>query len=170
MTPETLALRIPVVVGPTAEVVHEGVRYMMPPESVHMPGTLFLYEKRVHIDVGRHQLEAKRRTADEPMTATPAQRAAKLAAVHGQRAKLYEKRQQLLDLGGDVLPFLTEITQRAPHKSGKAVEQLHGLLQRHGDDCLRAAFASAVKDDAFDVLAVELGCAAYKRAKRGKRS
>lgn len=170
LTPETLALRIPIVVGPTAEVQHEGVRYMMPPETVHLPGTLFLYEKKVHIDVGRHQLDARRRTADEPMTATPAQRSAKIAAVHGRRAKLYEKRQQLLDLGGDVLPFLTDITHRAPFKAGKSVEQLHGLLLRHGDDCLRAAFTSVVKDGAYDVLAVELACASYNRAKRGKRS
>ncbi len=44
--PEKLALRIPVFVGPTAEVMFEGVPYSMPPEATHVPGTLFLYEER----------------------------------------------------------------------------------------------------------------------------
>jgi len=45
--PEKLALRVPVFVGPTAEVMFEGVAYSMPPEATHVAGTLFLYEDRV---------------------------------------------------------------------------------------------------------------------------
>jgi len=39
--PEELALRIPVYVGPTGTVVHEGHAYSMPPEAISMPGTLY---------------------------------------------------------------------------------------------------------------------------------
>ena len=47
--PEELALRIPVYVGPTGTVVHEGHAYSMPPEAISMPATLYLYGQRVRI-------------------------------------------------------------------------------------------------------------------------
>ncbi|HLK40484.1 MAG TPA: IS21 family transposase [Polyangiaceae bacterium] len=40
--PEKLALRVPIFVGPTAEVMFEGAPYSMPPEATHIAGTLFL--------------------------------------------------------------------------------------------------------------------------------
>ena len=59
--PETLALRIPIFVGPTAEVMFEGVPYSMPPEATHVAGTLFLFEDRVRIVAGRFECEHRRR-------------------------------------------------------------------------------------------------------------
>ncbi len=47
--PQELALRIPVYVGPTGTVLHEGHPYSMPPEAISMPGTLYLYSDRVRI-------------------------------------------------------------------------------------------------------------------------
>ncbi len=47
--PEELALRIPVYVGPTGTVMHDGHAYSMPPEAISMPGTLYLYAHRVRI-------------------------------------------------------------------------------------------------------------------------
>ena len=44
--PEQLALRIPVHVGPTAEVLHAGCGYSMPPEAAGLPATLYLYRDR----------------------------------------------------------------------------------------------------------------------------
>jgi len=41
--PEDLALRIPVFVGPTAEVVHDTHLYSMPPEATGLSRTLYLY-------------------------------------------------------------------------------------------------------------------------------
>src|SRR5687768_9148193 len=64
--PETLALRFPIVVGPTAEVLFEGVRYSMPPEATHVAGTLFLYENRIHILAGRFEVTHRRRQKGEP--------------------------------------------------------------------------------------------------------
>ncbi len=60
----------------------------------------------------------------------PEHRAAKIAAVHGERAKLYEKRQQLLNLGPDALALLTELTHREPKLASRRVEELYDLLER----------------------------------------
>jgi transposase len=143
--PEDLALRIPVFVGPTAEVIFEGVPYSMDPQATHVAGTMFLYEDRVRIVAGRFETTQRRRSKGEPPAPLPEHRAAKLAAVHGVRAKLYEKRQQLLNLGPAALTLLTEITHRSPSKARGRVETLYALLELHGDDDLRHAIATAVK-------------------------
>src|SRR5712691_7909024 len=52
IAPADLALRVPVVVGPTAEVLHETHPYSMPPDAIGIPGTLFLYRDRVRIVAG----------------------------------------------------------------------------------------------------------------------
>ena len=81
VTPEKLALRVPIFVGPTAEVMFEGVAYSMPPEATHVAGTLFLYEDRVHIVAGRFESQQRRRGKNEPHAPTPEHRAAKIAAM-----------------------------------------------------------------------------------------
>jgi hypothetical protein len=55
--PEDLALRIPVYVGPTGTVLHDGHAYSMPPEAISMPATLYLYAQRVRIVAGRYEAE-----------------------------------------------------------------------------------------------------------------
>jgi transposase len=153
--PERLALRVPIFVGPTAEVMFESVPYSMPPDATHIPGTLFLYEDRLHIVAGRFEALHRRRQKGEPPAPLPEHRAAKIASVHGKRAKLYEKRQQVLNLGPDALALLTEITHREPKLSGRRVEDLYELLEKHGDDAMRAAIARAVHSGKVTVAAVE---------------
>src|SRR6185437_3748862 len=87
VVPEKLALRFPVFVGPTEEVMFEGVPYSMPPRATHVAGTLFLFEDRVHIVAGRFEATHRRRSKGEPPAPLPEHRAAKIAAVHGARAK-----------------------------------------------------------------------------------
>jgi transposase len=152
--PETLALRVPVFVGPTAEVMFEGVPYSMPPEAALVAGTLFLYENRVRIVAGRFEASHRRRSKGEPPAPLPEHRSAKIAAVHGKRAKLYEKRQQVLNLGPQALALLTEITHREPKLAGRRVEELYALLERHGDEALRAATGRAVERGTLSVAAV----------------
>lgn len=55
VTPETLALRFPVQVGPTAIVLFDTNEYSMPPEAIGLSGTLFLYRDRVRIVAGRFE-------------------------------------------------------------------------------------------------------------------
>ena len=144
VAPEKLALRIPIVVGPTAEVLFEGAPYSMAPEAANVSGTLFLYEDRVHIFAGRFESLHRRRRAGEPPAPLPEHRAAKVAAVHGKRAKLYEKRQQILNLGRDALAFMTEALHHDPKRQTRLVESLFDLLQDYGDDAMREAFRGAV--------------------------
>lgn len=164
--PEKLALRIPVFVGPTAEVIFEGVPYSMPPEATHVAGTLFLFEDRLRIVAGRFEALHRRRTKNEPPAPLPEHRAAKIASVHGKRAKLYEKRQQVLNLGRDALALLTEITHREPKLAGRHVEDLYALLEEHGDDAMRAAIARAVKAGNLTVGGVRRGLVGTNVVKR----
>jgi hypothetical protein len=126
----------------------------MPPEATHIAGTLFLYEDRVHIVAGRFEATHRRRTKGEPAAPLPEHRAAKIAAVHGKRAKLYEKRQQVLNLGADALALLTEITHHAPKLASRCVEDLYSLLEAYGDDTMREAIGRAVRSGALTVAGV----------------
>jgi transposase len=152
--PERLALRIPIFVGPTAEVMFEGAPYSMPPEATHIAGTLFLYENRLRIVAGRFEAVHDRRKKGEPPAPLPEHRAAKIAAVHGKRAKLYEKRQQVLNLGPDALALVTEITHREGKLAGQRFEELYALLERHGDKPMREAIAQAVAHHQLSVAGV----------------
>lgn len=167
--PEKLALRIPVFVGPTAEVIFEGLPYSMPPEATHVAGTLFLFEDRLRIVAGRFEAFHRRRKKGEPPAPHPEHRAAKIASVHGKRAKLYEKRQQVLNLGRDALALLTEITHREPKLAGRHVEDLYALLEEHGDDALRDAIARAVKAGRLTVAGVRRSLANSRPRGRDRR-
>jgi transposase len=167
--PERLALRFPVFVGPTAEVMFEGVPYSMPPEATLVAGTLFLYEDRVRIVAGRFEAVHRRRAKGEPPAPLPEHRAAKIAAVHGKRAKLYEKRQQILNLGPEALALLTEITHREPKLAGRRVEQLYGLLEQHGDERMREAIAKAVERGQLSVGGVQRRLPTSARGREGVR-
>ena len=165
--PERLALRIPIVVGPTAEVLFEGAPYSMPPRAANVAGTLFLYEQRLHIVAGRFEAWHRRRGKNEPPAPLPEHRAAKIAAVHGARAKLYEKRQQLLNLGADALTLLTEITHRDPKLASRRVEELYDLLDARGDDVMREAIGRAVRASDLDVAGVRRALSTLGARRRG---
>lgn len=153
--PENLALRIPTSVGPSGYVAFEGARYAMPPEAIHLPATVFVFEDHLRIEAGRFRSEQRRRSKDEPIE-TPAElRAARVAAVCGSRAKLYEQRQQLVELGPAALAFFTELVHRKPRTWPADVERLHRLLLDHGEDALREGLARAVALEVFQAAAVD---------------
>lgn len=152
--PENLAVRIPIFVGPTAEVSFEGVPYSMPPDATLIAGTLFLYEEKLRVVASRFEATHRRRKKGDPIEPLPEHRAAKIAAVHGKRAKLYEKRQQILNLGPDALSLLTEITHRETKRAGRRVEELYAFLERYGTDALREAVSYAVARNQMTVVAV----------------
>ena len=74
---------------------------------------MFLLEDRLRIVAGRLEATHRRRARSESPEPLPEHRAAKVAAVHSKRAKLYEKWQQLLNLGPKAPALLTEIAHRA---------------------------------------------------------
>jgi len=141
ITPDQLALRFPVVVGPTASVVFETNRYDVSPELVGLGGTIHAYADRVRIQVGGHEVWYTRRFGRHEHASSHEPRASRLAQVSGQRAKLYRKRQDLFDLGPEVVSYFDAIYQRRPHSWAPDAHRLHALLQ----DCGDAAFVSAVQ-------------------------
>jgi hypothetical protein len=149
VTPEELALRFPIVVGPTATVLHEGHPYSMPPEAIGIAGTLYLYRQRVRIVAGRFEANHERLFAPGARSTLPEHRAQLVAAVSGKRAKRYLQREHLLEVGGSALEYLTELTHRRPRLWVRDVEQLHELLQRHGAEALRQAFEQRLNDRLF---------------------
>jgi transposase len=153
--PEELALRIPVYVGPTGTVLHQGHAYSMPPEAISMPATLYLYADRVRIVAGRYEAMHPRKFAAQEGSSLAEHRAAMVAAVSGKRGKRYLKRQQLLELGEPAILYLTEIVHRRPRQWFDDVDRLHEILQRHGPEVLRRALEEGLKEQIFSASYVE---------------
>jgi transposase len=153
--PEELALRIPVYVGPTGPVLHDGHAYSMPPESISMPATLYLYAQRVRIVAGRHEAVHPRKFVAHEGSSLAEHRAALVAAVSGKRGKRYLKRQQLLELGEPAIRYLTEIVHRRPRQWFEDVDRLHVILQDHGPQVLRLAMESGLREQVFGASYVE---------------
>jgi transposase len=150
VAPADLALRIPITVGPTGMVSHETHSYSMPPESLGIPGTLYLYRDRVRIIAGRYEAAHQRLFGDQPAKSTlPEHRAQRVAAASGKRAKRYMQREHLLGIGRCALEYLTELTHRRPRVWISDVARLHDLLERHGDSALRAAFERGLAEHAI---------------------
>jgi transposase len=149
VAPDELALRFPVVVGPTGAVVHDGHGYSMPPQAIGIAGTLYLYRQRVRIVAGRFDAVHPRLFTSGEHSNLPEHRAQQVAAVSGKRAKRYLQRQHLLELGGPALDYLTELTYRRPRLWSRDVERLHELLAAHGSEPLRHAFAQGLTDQQF---------------------
>jgi transposase len=147
--PEDLALRVPVQVSPTATVVHDTNLYSMPPESAGFPGTLFLYRDRMRIVAGKYEATHPRLAGKGAKSTLPEHRAARLAAVAGQRGKQYLMREHVLEVGGSALEYLTEITHRRPRAWKAEIERLHEMLQTHGREAMAWAFERAVAEETF---------------------
>jgi len=153
--PKDLALRIPVYVGPTGTVLHDGHPYSMPPEAISMPATLYLYADRVRIVAGRYEVTHPRKFIAHEGSTLAAHRAAMVAAVSGKRGKRYLKRQQLLELGEPAFLYLTEIVHRRPRQWFYDVDRLHDILQSHGPEVLRRAMEEGIKDQVFGASYVQ---------------
>jgi hypothetical protein len=149
VAPADLALRVPVVVGPTAEVLHDTHTYSMAPDAIGIPGTLFLYRDRVRIVAGRFEAVHDRLFAHGAKSTLPEHRTAHVAAVSGKRAKRYLQREHLLALGRPALEYLTELTHRRPPIWIRDVDRLHTLLATHGEEALRTAFTRGLAEQAI---------------------
>jgi transposase len=149
VSPAELALRIPISVGPTGEVLHDTHGYSMPPESMGIPGTLYLYRDKVRIVAGRFEAVHKRLFGPPAKSTLPEHRADRVAKAAGKRAKRYMQRQHLLEIGPMALEYLTEITHRRPRVWVRDVDRLHHLLQQHGEEALRTAFERGLVEQAF---------------------
>ena len=114
VSPDRLALRIPIQVSVTAEVSYDGRSYAMPPEAASMAGTLYLYQDHVHIVAVRFQARHPCYVARGTVSRQPEHRAAQLAVISGKRGRRYLQREHLLETGEAALLFLTELVHRDP--------------------------------------------------------
>jgi transposase len=149
VAPSELALRIPIGVGPTGMVLHDTHMYSMPPESLGIPGTLYLYRDRVRIVAGRYEAVHQRLLGPPGKSTLPEHRAQRVAAASGKRAKRYMQREHLLGIGRVALEYLTELTHRRPRVWVRDVDRLHDLLQQHGESALRGAFERGLREQAI---------------------
>ena len=149
--PQNLALRVPVQVGPTAEICHDGHSYSMPPEAAGLPATLYLYRDTVRIVAGRFEAIHQRSRTPGSISRLPEHRAAHLAAVAGKRGKRYLKRQQILEIGESAVSFLTAVVHRNPLGWIAEVEELHRMLQALGPGPLDRALRAALESGRCDV-------------------
>jgi hypothetical protein len=149
VSPPELALRLPITVGPTGMVLHDTHLYSMDPDSLGIPGTLYLYRDRVRIVAGRFEATHKRLFGPPDKSTLPEHRARRVAAASGKRAKRYMKREQLLEVGKEALLYLTELTHRRPRVWVRDVDRLHDLLQKHGKEPLRGAFERGLLEAAI---------------------
>jgi transposase len=147
--PEEYPLRFPVVVGPTALVDYGGYRYAMPPRSIGVPGTLFLYPATVRIVAGKFERDHPRVPAEGTTSYSSEDRVATLAEVSGERGRLYFKRQMLLELGVEAEQFLTEVVHRRPRTWKGDVERLFDALVGHGPTAIVEAMRVATERGLF---------------------
>jgi hypothetical protein len=151
IAPQQLALRIPIHVGPTAEVYYAGRGYSMPADAAGLPGTLFLYRHTVRIVAGRFEATHQRYVAKGSVSRLPEHRAAHLAAIAGARGKRYLKRQQLFESGEAAVRFLTELVHRSPRGWSADVEALHAMLQLFGTEAMEGAFRAALQAQTISI-------------------
>jgi len=146
VAPAEYGLRVPVTVGPTAMVTHQGIRYAMPAAACGLPATLWLYPDRVKIITAgsRHEALHPRFPTVGTVSYLPGQRAAQLAAVAGARKRLYFMRERLLELGPVGEGYLTELIHQRPHTWKGDVERLFALLEELGDERFRAVLQRAL--------------------------
>lgn len=149
VTPDTLALRLPVVVGATAYVTHDTHRYSMPSDAIGLSATLHLYRASVRIVAGRFEAAHPRLWDHDAISTLPEHRTQLVAAVSGKRGKRYLERQHLLELGPVAHEYLTELTHRRPRIWIRDVERMHRLLQHHGADATRLAFEHGLSARVF---------------------
>ena len=146
VSPADLALRVPVVVGPTGMVLHDTHLYSMPPDAIGIGGTLYLYRQRVRIVAARFEAMHQRLFERGAKSVLPEHRALMVAAVSGKRGRRYLMRQQILDVGKPALDYMTELVHRRPADWLRDVERLHSLLQTWGPPAMRAAFTTALRE------------------------
>ncbi len=148
-------LRIATMVRTTGFVEHNGIRYSMPPETIGIPATLFLYLDRVRIESRSGVQVEHRRYPDVGNTSYRSEdRVSRLAAVHGQRARLYQKRQEILELGPVAEVLLTEWVHHKRMHWQSQVETLHDLLLHHGATNTLAAIERVMANGTRHVKAI----------------
>ena len=146
IAPADYGLHVPVTVGPTAMVDYHGVRYAMPANACGLPATLHLYPDRVRIVCagGKHEALHPRVPLIGRVSYLTGQRAQQLAAVYGERKRLYFMRERLVELGPVGETYVTELVHQRPHTWKGCIARLFALLEDIGDTRFRLVLQRAL--------------------------
>ena len=147
VAPADYGLHVPVTVGPTAMVHYQGVRYAMPAKACGLPATLHLYPDRVRIVCagGRHEVDHPRVPVIGTISYLTGQRAQLLAAVYGERKRLYFMRERLVELGPVGEAYVTELVHQRPHTWKGCIARLFAVLESVGDRRFRLVLQRALQ-------------------------
>ena len=151
VAPADYGLQIPVTVGPTAMVTHQGVRYAMPANACGLPATLHLYPARVRIVCagGRIEETHPRFPLVGSVSYLTGQRAQQLAQVYGSRKRLYFMRERLVELGPVGEAYVTELVHQRPHTWQGCIERAFALLEQLGEPRFRQLLQRALMQRLF---------------------
>ena len=146
IAPDDYGLHVPVTVGPTAMVTYPGVRYAMPAKACGLPATLHLYPTRVRIVCagGKHEAVHPRFPMLGTVSYLTGQRAQHLAAVYGERKRLYFMRERLVELGPIGEAYVTELVHQRPHTWKGCIARLFAVLEEIGDARFRLVLQRAL--------------------------
>ena len=146
IAPADYGLHVPVTVGPTAMVTYQAVRYAMPANACGLPATLHLYPTRVRIVCagGKHVAEHPRIPLVGTVSYLTGQRAQQLAAVYGERKRLYIMRERLVELGPVGEAYVTELVHQRPHTWKGCIARLFTVLEEIGDTRFRLVLQRAL--------------------------
>jgi transposase len=144
------------VVTPTGTVSINGTPYFASARRIGAPATLLIRRDTIEIVVGETEsCVHARHDGAGVVQRLPGQRDDLLAVVHGRRKQATFRRQCLLELGPDAFNFLAVLVHRCPQGRWEGpCSDLFDLLQSHGDDAMRAAFARCHKRQQYTVAAM----------------
>jgi len=147
-------------VTPMGTVQFAGTSYFATARHLGAPATVLVRAKTVEVVVASECSVHAREDHSGEVRRLPHQRQEMLAAVHGKRKIATFRRQCLLELGTHAWAFLSVLVHRCPNgRWEEPCSELFGLLERHGEDALRAAFARCVDAKTFQVDAVRAALA-----------
>lgn len=146
IAPTDYGLHVPVTVGPTAMVQYQGVRYAMPAKACGLPATLHLYPTRVRIVCagGKYETDHPRVPVLGTVSYLTGQRAQQLAAVYGERKRLYFMRERLVELGPVGEAYVTELVHQRPRTWKGCIARLFAVLEEVGDVRFRSVLQRAL--------------------------
>lgn len=149
-------LRETAVVAPTGTVSWGGTPYFASARHIGAPATLFIRRERIEIVVGgRERCVHARRDGVRVAQRLPAQRDEVLGVVHGRRKQATFRRQCLVELGQPARDFLGVLVHVCPEgRWEQPCTELYDLMQQHGDEAMRAAFAQCVALERYTVAEV----------------
>ena len=152
ITPDSWTMRETATVTPTGTISFAGTPYFATARRIGAPATLFVRRHEVEIVVGDERVVHRRRDGLGVVQMLPSQRSDLLAAVHGRRKKATARREALLRVGKPAWAFLTVLTHRHPDgRWERPCDDLYGLLERHGDEAMLAAFERCVLHHRYTV-------------------